>query len=299
VKFSRIHQISRSWYIDWDLLSRLNFDDLNWESIRGVNLAGCLLVSEVPETLLDVAESVVRAFARNLQLNISALHLLETEDAVEEYFVLHGTAQERFEEHFDPRSIWDGRVQRGLGKQNDPNGVSLLTDPIQADIDSIWELYVSNMQELSLSHPIKGDLDLDSFETLLRSPLSAAFVGRSDGAPLSLALMTMDMGFFEFLDPRWPEGLQSKFSPTTVVMCPGIVTARERRRSGLNLEVLALWTDIAREAHTNQTVIFPCNNVSRAYTPLIAQAACDLIAPDVSGKVELASRYIFSGYLLS
>ena len=96
VKFSRIHQISRSWYIDWDLLSRLNFDDLNWESIRGVNLAGCLLVSEVPETLLDVAESVVRAFARNLQLNISALHLLETEDAVEEYFVLHGTAQERF-----------------------------------------------------------------------------------------------------------------------------------------------------------------------------------------------------------
>lgn len=66
--------------------------------------------------------------------------------------------------------------------------------------------------------------------------------------------------------------------------------------TGSIVELLVALGRIVVQASANLLLLFPCNNVSRHYTPAIAQKATDRFGEQLTGQVHKAASYIIRGY---
>lgn len=278
-------------YLDWDGAAGRNLgatnvksDPLRWPQ---------LWVGEVPHGYGNEWEAVANALAESAELTIRHTKLLEVEEAVEEHFVLPVRVDAPSPKRFSPRAIWRELLDAGQTIDSDPDGPSLLLDPSAEEIDELWKLYSETMSVLSTGHPIESTLDRSEFERFIDHQDDCVLVLRSGGEPIALALLNTDLARFEWLDQRWYREILPQPTSPALVMIPGIVTKLDRQSLGLIHTLLMLIPRMIEHSRSEVTVTFPCNNLSRQYTPAIAQRGLDPFKPVLKGAVERIATYQF------
>lgn len=286
-------------YCDWDAVSQAGPAAVVQPppAPRGPGAAS-LWVTEVPDDLIAEADAVVASLAAGMGLRSRPVRLLDGQDAVEEHFTVQLRIQRPTDRELDLRAAWDDLVLTGGARDGDPDGPSLLTPGHPVDRDALWGLYSSTMALLSQDHPIEAALQRDEFESFATSPRDVMLVMCSGGEPVSLALIATSLSQFSWLDPRWTDRLLVPGSPQNLALIPGIATRVDRQMVGSIAELLHLFGLLVLGASTDVTLLFPCNNVSREYTPRITQKAIDRFGDRLWGRVGSAAAYVLRGYVV-
>lgn len=278
-------------YVDWDAVAGLAEPELG--PTGGVGEPG-LWVTEIPAGFEDEAEATVQQVAGRWGRTATRRPLLADEEAVEEYWVCRLEHPQRRSDAFDLRTAWRAIVGDGRRVDGDPDGASLAAGRAD-ELDVLWELYCEGMRPLSLGHPIQGTLERAEFDALVTGAKSCAVVLRSAGEPVSVALMSTDLEHFGWIDPRWFDAEIAPMSPNTMFI-PGIVTRLDRRLEGRIDQLLSVILDFIEVTRLDLTILFPCNNLSRHYTPRLTQQVYETRTTPVRGRVERVASCEFAGF---
>jgi len=285
-------------YCDWDALTRLDPGHGSTDGARADDLPGGLWVCEVPDDQLDQADRAVAALASQAGRSARAVPLLDDEEAVEEYYATMLRVEHHLDRPFDLRASWRELVDAGAAREADPDGPSLMFPGHPVALDELWQMYADTMGVLSLDHPIEAVLQREEFDGFVTSERDAMLVLCSGGAPISVALVSSDPNRFEWLDQRWIDALRTPPAPREVAFVPGIATRIDSRMKGSILELLTSFTRLIVQWSTDITVVFPCNNLSRNYTPRISQRASEQLGDRLRGRVHKVAGYVHRGYVV-
>ncbi len=284
------------YYCDWDASAQWGVGEVEASAPWAEPAANMLWVAEVPADRVPEADAAVSALAGRLSCNASPTPLLGELDAVEEHFALPLTVLEPVRHRFDPRGAWEELVRAGLAHDGDPEGPSLVGPGHPVELDELWQMYSDTMRALSSDHPIEAALQREEFDSFVTSDRDAMLVLCRGGAPVSVALSATNLDADEWIDSRWTSQLLQGSGSRDVILVPGIATRIDRRMTGSIVELLVALGRIVVQASANLLLLFPCNNVSRHYTPAIAQKATDRFGEQLTGQVHKAASYIIRGY---
>jgi hypothetical protein len=255
-------------------------------------------VTEVPRHLQGDAVAAVVRLAEHAGRTARAFPLLGDEEAVEEHFVASGCRNEPDEDRrLVMRHAW-ARVTDQRGPADLDDGVVLYEPGGPLHFDELWTLYRTVMEVLSEHHPIAAVLPREQFEQVACSEQGALFVRVIDRRPASMALMSTDVSAFEWLDAHWEQRLRDTTGISNIVVVPGIVTTGEHRHRGLISGILDCILDMCTAVQCDVLATFPCNNLSRNYTPAIAGRVVDRYR-DFHGAVERTASYDFMAFDVS
>ena len=286
-------------YCDWDAVVQSGrTSGLDDPGLQG-SARPALWVAEVPEELVGEADAAVSVLASHMGREVQPVQLLGDTDAVEEHFLMRLRVLDPVDRQFDPRAAWRELVDGGVARDGDPDGASLMTVDHPIELDELWDLYSNTMAVLSQDHPIEAALEREEFDAFVTSPTDIMLVLCKGGEALSVALVSTDPSRFEWFDQRWTEQLTPQGPPRNMALIPGIATRFDRRMTGSIVELLGLLGRLIVESSTDITLMFPCNNASRDYTPHLSQKALDHQGEQLQGRVERVARYLMRGYVVS
>jgi hypothetical protein len=257
-----------------------------------------VMVTEVPSGIQEAESAAVATMERLVGSRIVRVPLLGDAEALEEYYLLRARTEGGQGTPFEPFAAWGRLVATGAFRTCDPDGPSLLEAGHPADPDALWKLYETEMGRLSTDHPIRAVLERSTFDQFVDGSVGCVLVNCENGDPVSLALIGTANEAFDWMDPRWLEEVRSEQRDAGLSVFPGIVTRSDQRGQGRMARLLDLVVALLFHSSSHLNVVFPCNNASREYTPLLVQAAVDR-SPTLSGSVQLVARYEYRGYLVA
>lgn len=258
-------------------------------------------VVEAIDRDVEMVDRAVRRLAHAACMTVAEDPLLGTEDAVEEHYGIAVKQRSRAAgEHLTVEASWAHIVSHGAVVDSEAHKeIARYTANGPIELGDIWNLYRNVMSHLSRYHPIEGVLPRQQFESIAASPDSAILTRSLDGIPISMAIISTEASSFDWLDPRWVDEIRVRNDTEQVLVIPGIVTSAHARKLNVVDALLDMVLEIVLASGTDTTILFPCNNLSRGYTPRISQRTMDRYRAHLTGDVELLARYVFRGYRVS